>query len=431
MISSSPLRDGDRHDLLARLDNLAQFTARVESAIGAAKAGQVTSTLLVVRIDRFADVQDILGNHTTNQVLQEIGDFLVQAVNKPFTATRLATGEFGLLLYDCEPGEATALAAFIRGRLNSAVSARGAEAVTLMLSTGFAAIGARADNAVEVIHRARFNLAIDPRLAESAAGAQSLCTALASADLALRFQPVVAFHEHGAARFAVQWQWPGPAGEAPAPALLQAQAAIHDFAADLDRQVLARVLGLSPADGPCRWHVPVNGATLATSALPEWLIAHLQEAALSPASLVLQVGANGLACNPEAGIAFCRSLDDVGLAWMLTAFGATADCVAALDSLKPGAVMLDESLIRDILYSQQQQRRARELVRAAHQRQAQVAAGGISDIDMLPLLWELGVDWVQGDCLQPAGQQPRFAFPAWQDLAPDALAPHPAGLGAS
>ena len=79
--------------------------------------------------------------------------------------------------------------------------------------------------------------------------------------------------------------------------------------------------------------------------------------------------------------------------------------------MKPDFIKLEGDALYNLLYSGQQQRQTRKLVNLAHRHQCQVIANAGQSMELLPLLWEINIDLVQGDCVQPALPEMSFPFP--------------------
>jgi EAL domain-containing protein (putative c-di-GMP-specific phosphodiesterase class I) len=91
-------------------------------------------------------------------------------------------------------------------------------------------------------------------------------------------------------------------------------------------------------------------------------------------------------------------------------FGCALDPFAVLDRLAPTLVKLDETLVRDIIYSPQQRENVRTQIGKLHERGLLVVAPQVEDMDVLPVLWQTGADYVQGYCLQRPSDAMNYEF---------------------
>ena len=91
-------------------------------------------------------------------------------------------------------------------------------------------------------------------------------------------------------------------------------------------------------------------------------------------------------------------------------FGCALEPFALLDQLKPALVTLDETIVRDLIYSSHQKANVQSLVLTLHARGVHVVTPRVEDMAVLPVLWEIGVDYAQGYCLQAPSHEMNYEF---------------------
>lgn len=94
------LRHLASHDQLTGLPNRNLFLDRLDQALQLAGRKRHTAALLFLDIDRFKEVNDRLGHHVGDLLLQEIAARLKSAIRQADTASRYGGDEFVLLLID-------------------------------------------------------------------------------------------------------------------------------------------------------------------------------------------------------------------------------------------------------------------------------------------------------------------------------------------
>jgi len=113
-------------DQLTHLPNRTAFLDRLNQAIARASRRNEKLTLLFVDVDRFKTINDSLGHHVGDQVLQEIASRLAKCVRAGDTVARLGGDEFMVLMENCDDATAVNFTCErIITALSSAISAGG------------------------------------------------------------------------------------------------------------------------------------------------------------------------------------------------------------------------------------------------------------------------------------------------------------------
>ncbi len=100
------------HDVLTDLLNRRAFHDKLEAALDGAAATGTTGTVMLIDLDGFKQINDRLGHHAGDVVLQEVARRLTAIERPGMQVARLGGDEFALFL----PGDGTAGEAFVRAR---------------------------------------------------------------------------------------------------------------------------------------------------------------------------------------------------------------------------------------------------------------------------------------------------------------------------
>ena len=142
------------HDPLTDLPNRSLFHDRSQQAILSARRDGTGVALMILDLDRFKEVNDTLGHHNGDLLLQEIGARLRNGLRESDSVARLGGDEFGLLLPHVADGdEALVLAERVRAVLRRPFTLEG---VTLDLeaSVGVALYPRHGDDVDTLLQRA-------------------------------------------------------------------------------------------------------------------------------------------------------------------------------------------------------------------------------------------------------------------------------------
>jgi diguanylate cyclase (GGDEF)-like protein len=103
------------HDSLTSLPNRNLLQRRIEQATHLARKGDISAALLILDLDRFKEVNDTIGHQRGDQLLQQVGERLRQAVSATATVARLGGDEFAVFLPGAdEAGARQVVSALVR-----------------------------------------------------------------------------------------------------------------------------------------------------------------------------------------------------------------------------------------------------------------------------------------------------------------------------
>lgn len=411
-------------DLLTRLDNAEHFRTRIEHAIRAAVQDNKFSALLLVEIDDFADISTAIGRSSSNIVLTDVARMLRELIGVQDAAARLDEHTFAILVQDGDPDQALALAREIQGRMNNRISSAMLTSLELGCVIGMALINGKAGDAESVLARARANLRDKPlhadgkfqyRIGEDLrhdAGAMLdyLKAALLNKRFKLLFQPLVPINGAGLKSYEVLTRMLDRDGNEVSPAAFLPLANLNGIGEEIDRLVIGLALDSMKNAATERLLINVTSNTLMSRTFLPWLSEKLRTSRTSSDLLVLQISEVDIHGNPAQALAFCSGLQQLNCGMAICHFGCALNPFSVLDSLAPTLVKLDESLVRDVIYSPQQRENVRNQIARLHERGLLVVAPQVEDMDVLPVLWQTGADYVQGYCLQRPSDAMNYEF---------------------
>jgi diguanylate cyclase (GGDEF)-like protein len=88
------------HDELTGLPNRRLFHDRIASALERARRNGTRTALLLIDLDRFKDVNDTVGHHIGDLLLQRVGNLFLSRVRRSDTVARTGGDEFCIILED-------------------------------------------------------------------------------------------------------------------------------------------------------------------------------------------------------------------------------------------------------------------------------------------------------------------------------------------
>jgi diguanylate cyclase (GGDEF)-like protein/PAS domain S-box-containing protein len=142
------------HDALTGLINRREFDARLESAVASAQRGESEYVLLYVDLDQFKVVNDTCGHSAGDRLLRDITSLLQTRVRASDTIARLGGDEFGMLLERCSLEQAERVADSIRQSIHGYRFLWGPNSLSVGASIGVVRIARETTSAAAVLSAA-------------------------------------------------------------------------------------------------------------------------------------------------------------------------------------------------------------------------------------------------------------------------------------
>jgi diguanylate cyclase (GGDEF)-like protein len=405
------------HDALTGLPNRTLFTRELEAALRPDRAPGRCAVLLM-DLDQFKEVNDTLGHHTGDQLLQEVGDRLRATVGDRGLVSRLGGDEFAVLVTDlADAGAAEQLAHEVFSAVTQPV-----QLSAVMLAVG-ASIGVavrpdhgqdpstllqRADVAMYAAKRAQdpvalyspsndWNSELRLRLAGEIRGA------LQARQFGVHYQPIV---QAGGGRIEMvealaRWNHPELGELAP-----------DQFIPIAERTGMIQPLTLYVLDAAlvqCRqWQsagldvrVAVNLSIQAMldTQWPERVLELLRKHVVHPSRLTLEITETVIMSDPARTVPAMHRLTDAGVKVGIDDFGTGYSSLSYLQRLPVSEIKIDKSFVAPMATDPTRRSIVRSVVELAHSLNLSTVAEGVEDQRTLDYLVGIGCDLVQGHWL--------------------------------
>ncbi len=419
------------HDALTGLPNRTLFLDRLEQSLRRARrrGPESGAAVLFLDLDRFKVVNDSLGHHAGDQLLQSVALRLDAALRPGDTVARMGGDEFTVLLEDVtDPREATVVAERVLATLADPFPIAGRE-LHVSGSVGIALGGPDVDpeelirDADVAMYRAKAegkarHAVFDAHMHRHVLARLDLETdlrrAIETQTLQVLFQPIMRTVSCEITAFEALCRW---------------EVEPREFVAIAEETGLILPLGRfvlrEAARRAAEWDtcicVNVSGRQLADRGFTRSVEEALAQSGARPANLRLEVTESAMTQDPERAL---RTLTDlrtrVGVSANLDDFGTGASSLRFLHRFPGDALKIDRSLVIDMLTDTGSNEIVKAIVGLAHNLGMEVVGEGVESAEHLEKLRLLGCELAQGFHLSP----PLTAEAAAHLLAP----PRAAGL---
>jgi diguanylate cyclase (GGDEF)-like protein len=422
------------HDVLTDLPNRALIEDRLQQAILRAKRQTRSLALLIMDLDGFKEVNDTLGHHMGDLLLQQVAMRLQNTLRKSDTVARLGGDEFAVLLSSADAEKAVLAAHKILDALKSPFPIQG-HSLDIGGSIGialFPAHGAdgttlvrRADVAMYVAKRANTGYAIYDSEHDQHSMAQLALTgefghAIENQQLAFSYQPKIDLKSGCvvSAEALVRWYHPQQGLIMP-----------DKFIPIAERTGLIKPLtqwGLNTALRQCAsWReagldlsvaVNLSARNLPEPQLAENIARMLENWSVPAGWLELEITESAIMTDPVRALNILTRLDAMGVRLAIDDFGTGYSSLSYLKKLPVDSIKIDKSFVMHMSTDKNDEVIVRSTIDLAHNLDLRVVAEGVERQEAWEMLNELGCDMAQGYYISQALAAAEFA--AWLKDSP-------------
>lgn len=409
-----------QRDSLTGLYQQDYLTHALEQVLRRSERQNIPATLGLLQLENFYEIRSWVGRSEANLLLGEISAILKKTLPKKVLLCRCRHYEFGILLVNDCSVNASLITDRVKQALLAAVSASIPPQLELRCAVGLAGIDSDIPSADVMFARARHNLSlsvcqINPDIEFPSLNPDEslkrLRLALQDEQLTICYQATVALQVDGLQHYELRLRH--PRGEEYLPEKLMMDAAAKNaLGTELDRLSISHALSLLRADKDERLHLTINIShnSLVRGSFYYWLESEIAGEREIAGRMLFQLKEIDVLIAQHHMAQFCERLQSLGLRIGVSQFGATSDPFRYLTLFTPHSVRLDVSLLERINESKERFAVLQQTVNQLRGKSLIVIAGEISDFSLVPLLWQAGINFIQGDCLAPMSAEMQFQF---------------------
>ncbi len=428
------------HDPLTELYNRRHFLEQLEAEIIRVKRSSECSAVLYLDLDRFKLINDVAGHAAGDHLLVEVGRALSARLRDSDMLARIGGDEFGVLLRNIEPRNIYYVANSFREVLQHSNFHFGGRTLRVHGSIGVTLLNKNVQALEEVFEdsniacqmakrkgRNQTYVYVDDGSQPRAEGLESgwsarLREALDRDGFRLFFQPILPLDQidcddlpqedgevwrrtesrlTGRRLFEVLVRLAGPNGEMTPPHLFLPSAERFDLMKEIDLWVLTnatkKLAALSAAGEEIDLSINLSSRTLEDTTLLHMVRNLLDTLHLDPHSLIFEVTETSAITNLNAAQRFMESLRALGCRFALDDFGSGFSSFTYLKHLPVDYIKIDGQFVQDMVKDSVDCTMVTHMNQIAHTLGRKTIAEYVESAQVLKLLRECGVDWVQGN----------------------------------
>ena len=421
-------------DRLTGLPNRTQFRDLIQQSIQASIATGSEGhpvTVIMLNLDRFKHVNDVLGYAFGDRLLKAVAERLRTHVPaEAATVARLGGDEFAVMVEDQDAHTATAMAALIAKAFEEPLTLED-QTVDLSAGIGLASwpthaqdvdmLLSRAEIAMYVAKRTTTGIQVyDPALDSSSTQTLSLLTELRHAvedgQLRLYLQPKLHLADNTvmAAEALVRWQHPVRGLVPPMQFIPFAEQTgfVRQLTLWMFEEVAKELPRLQSGGSPLRVAINLSTRDLLDQDFPAKLDAMMLKHNAPTSAFCLEITESAIMDDPQRAEATLNRLSERGFKLSIDDFGTGYSSLAYLKRLPVNELKIDKSFVMGMEKDESDAKIVRSTIDLAHNLGLSVVAEGVENQAILDKLMALECDEAQGYHMSRPIPLPEFI--AWR-----------------
>ncbi len=407
------------HDSLTQLPNRNYLYREIESDLDS-RGSQQMMALMLIDLDRFKEINDTLGHHAGDKLLQQVGPRLNSEINSGAKdmsglVARLGGDEFAVWLPHVRNAQHAVVFAHrlldalreefdidgfhaeISASIGIAISPdQAADVSTLMRYADVAMYRAKAEMLGVAVYKTEF----DPHSTKRLAMMSELGRALRNEQLFLHFQPKINLASGRVTGFEslLRWQHPQLGFVSPAEfiPIVEMTELIHPMTLWVLETSIKQCKAWREQGFCINIAVNLSARNLLDESIALQVSKLLSQYDLPAEALELEITESMIMSDPMRAMRVLESIHQLGVKLSIDDFGTGYSSLAYLKRLPVDTLKIDYSFVLNMLEDKQDEIIVNSTINLAHNLGLQVVAEGVESEAVLQRLRELGCDRAQG-----------------------------------
>ncbi len=406
------------HDALTDLVNRHEFEARLDKALGAARARDTSHALLYLDLDQFKIINDTSGHVAGDELLRQLAAVLGRLVRDNDTLARLGGDEFGILLESCPLERAREIAEALRNAVEQFRFVWQGRLFTISVSIGVAPITAASRSIKEVLSAAdmacyaakdlgrnRIEVFVQDnshlaRRQGEMEWVSRINQALVDDRLVLFEQRIVPLIGNGRPAREMLLRMRDENDELVLPGAFIPAAERYNLMPAIDRRVIDLALAeVREAGRDELCFINLSGASLSDHSFFTYVRETLCKYEVQAARICLEITETAAIENLSAAIEFIHGIKEEGCKVALDDFGSGLSSFSYLKSIPVDFLKIDGAFVRNVLSDRVDCAIVEAITRIAQEAGVDTIAEFVEQEAIKDRLRELGVSYAQGYCI--------------------------------
>lgn len=409
-------------DTVTGLRNIVSFNEQVDKAIEKAYATQQRCAVLCIQPDKIAELESRIDTTSMNKLLGDIARTLQKVIKPPHILANMGTTEFAALLTNCDTNTAQILAQKTCDTVAQLKTETGELTLDLTASIGISILNENTENPEEIIAKAREAAEFVIKHSGTGNGVhlhntdaqyeintkkmlKLLQQALEQQLFTLVYQPIVSLHGSSAKHYESLLRMPDGEGSEISPSHFLKTAHDSGLIIQIERWAIETAIR-TLAKHILKEHktdlfINISAQSIGDTQLVPWLGELLNELQLPADSIIFQISETDLLADQDQVYEFVNSIATLQCKSALTNFSEAAlSSIQAIEKIPFSYIKIDGSYITNLTGDDEAREELKTLISSLKAQGKLTIAPMVDSAGLLPILWQSGVNYIQGYYIQ-------------------------------
>jgi diguanylate cyclase (GGDEF)-like protein/PAS domain S-box-containing protein len=420
-----------QQDMVTGLSNRQYFLQLLKERMAEPQTDEEYRALLYITLDNFKAIRDETGIEASDQALRDIARILKSNCGDNDCLSRLGDCSFAILHYDTNQEKTLGLGETLLHGIAGNLSEVNGRAITMTGSIGICSIEKQASDATAMIAYADMACEVARSsggnqihthshiVGEQAGGEQEqewdkvIRATIDEERFYLAYQPIVSLKGDTQQRYEVLLRIVDSAGQVMLPGQFLSIADKNGLSHEIDHWIIDTAFNqlgqLRAEDKDISFYIKLSGGTLSDTGLPEWISDKLVENNLSSESVVFEISEQTAINDLTSAINFTKEIHKLPCKVALEHFGQSEQS-QLLQHLPVDILKINGALIGGLGNNKDHQEKVKEICKMARESDMQCIAECVDDAGSLAHLWQVGLDFIQGNFVQEPSKTIDYDF---------------------
>ncbi len=405
---------------------------QLELAVSEAKEGKPTQAFIQIDIANFTEIKDKFGLAAIDKVSSNVANTLRKCCTKGENLSKLTEESFGILTSNCDVDALQAFGADVIKSLSDLMTTSGSDYVSIKPAVGAVIIDQFASDLTDILDKAKtccdeawekesnalvLYMPDDEQMGEREKDERwtiQLREAIKENRLALLYQPIISLQGEPGERYQIYTALRNDKNQLVPASEFVMRIERTGYGKMLDRWIILnafkKLAERRNKGADMRLFIKLSSNSILDKDIITWLQEQLNNNGISPGFVCFEIKEHVLISHFKESKNLVTGLKGIKCEFAIDAFGTGDDPTKILKAIPADYVKICKSLMSGISENQENQEAIREIAGALKPMGTKVVSQFVEDADTLSTLWSLGINFTQGNFLQPPTEEPNYDF---------------------